>query len=62
MLAPWHVSTLPNLLRRLDRLAPAMARNEDPLDPHIASFMANRLPSSMKSGCTQTGGNAGVGG
>jgi len=38
-----HITTLPALLRHLDRIAPQMAANQDPIDLHIAAFVASKL-------------------
>ncbi len=38
-----HITTLPNLLRHLDRIAPTMATTQDPIDAHIAAFTASKL-------------------
>jgi hypothetical protein len=38
-----HISTLPDLLSQLDRLAPKLARDQTALDPHIAAFIAHKL-------------------
>ena len=38
-----HVTGLPALLQHLDSLAPSMAKNEDPIDRHIAAFIASKL-------------------
>ncbi len=38
-----HITTLPALLMRLDRLAPSLYKNEDPIDRHIAAFIASKL-------------------
>ncbi|MDX2073650.1 MAG: hypothetical protein SFX19_04710 [Alphaproteobacteria bacterium] len=38
-----HVTTLPDLLRHLDRIAPSMGASQDPIDVHIAAFVASKL-------------------
>ncbi|MEZ5691594.1 MAG: hypothetical protein R3D71_08015 [Rickettsiales bacterium] len=38
-----YVSTLPILLRTLDRMAPQLYNNSDPIDRHIAAFVASHL-------------------
>ncbi|MDE3016263.1 MAG: hypothetical protein KGI29_04995 [Pseudomonadota bacterium] len=38
-----HIHTLPALLTRLDRMAAARAQDDDPIDRHIAAFIASRL-------------------
>lgn len=38
-----HVTTLPQLLNALDRLAPTKARDHEPMDRHIAAFITSRL-------------------
>ena len=43
LLANQYINTLPALLKQLDRLAPSLSRDQDPIDPHIAAFIANRL-------------------
>lgn len=39
----WHVGTLSVLLKRLNQLAPSLAKDDDPLDRHIAAFIASKL-------------------
>lgn len=41
-----YVTTLPALLQHLDKLAPSLAKNEDPIDRHIAAFVASKLAIS----------------
>jgi len=43
LLRQWHVLTLPQLLTRLDRLAPNLSKEDEPLDRHMAAFLASRL-------------------
>jgi len=43
LLRQWHILTLPQLLTRLDRLAPNLSKDDEPLDRHMAAFLANRL-------------------
>ena len=43
MLARWHITTIEQLLRRLDELAPTLSANEDPIDKHIAAFICSKL-------------------
>ena len=38
-----HITTLPELLRHLDKIAPAMSGTQDPIDAHIAAFVASKL-------------------
>lgn len=38
-----HITTLPGLLRHLDKIAPAMATSQDPIDAHIAAFLTSKL-------------------
>jgi hypothetical protein len=38
-----HVVTLSDLLKKLDALAPSLAKNQDPIDTHIAAFIASKL-------------------
>jgi hypothetical protein len=38
-----HVTTLPMLLKKLDKLSPTLFAKEDPIDRHIAAFIASRL-------------------
>lgn len=38
-----HVTTLPQLLTSLDRIAPMKAHDHEPMDRHIAAFIASRL-------------------
>ncbi len=42
MLTGSHVTTLPQLLAELDRVAPKYFKEQDPLDLHIAAFIAHR--------------------
>ena len=43
LLAGKYVATLPALLKTLDALAPTLSRDKDPIDAHIAAFIASRL-------------------
>jgi hypothetical protein len=43
VLRQWHVLTLQQLLLRLDRLAPNLSKEDEPLDRHMAAFLASRL-------------------
>lgn len=43
LLAGMHVTTLPQLLIALDRLSPKLAGGSDPVDRHIAAFIASKL-------------------
>lgn len=43
MLAGMHVSSLSSILKALDRLAPQLSQNNDPIDKHIAAFIASHL-------------------
>jgi len=43
LLRQWHILTLPQLLIRLDRLAPNLSKDDEPLDRHMAAFLASRL-------------------
>jgi len=43
LLAGKYVATLPDLLKALDQLAPTLSRDKDPIDAHIAAFIASRL-------------------
>lgn len=43
MLAGLHVSSLSTMLKALDKLAPKLAQNSDPIDKHIAAFIASHL-------------------
>lgn len=43
LLAGRHVATLPAMLKALDRLAPKLAESNDPIDTHIAAFIASKL-------------------
>jgi hypothetical protein len=43
LLASVYANSLPSLLSHLDRLAPRLAKDADPIDAHIAAFIANRL-------------------
>lgn len=38
-----HITSLTELLRHLDKIAPGFAGNQDPIDVHIAAFMASKL-------------------
>lgn len=38
-----HVSSLASMLRELDKLAPSLAQTTDPIDTHIAAFIASHL-------------------
>ncbi|MDE3060227.1 MAG: protein kinase family protein [Pseudomonadota bacterium] len=42
-LQSWHVTTLPAMLKRLDQLAPQLPKEDEPLDRHIAAFIASKL-------------------
>jgi len=42
-LARWHITTIPDLLKRLDQQAHNLANNEDPLDRHIAAFIYSKF-------------------
>jgi hypothetical protein len=43
LLAGKYVANLPALLKTLDQLAPTLSRDKDPIDNHIAAFIASRL-------------------
>ena len=43
LLAGKYVATLPALLKTLDALAPTLSRDKDPIDAHIAAFIASKL-------------------
>ena len=43
LLARWHITTVDQLLRRLDELAPTLSASDDPLDKHIAAFICSKL-------------------
>lgn len=43
MLAGLHVSSLSSMLKALDKLAPQLSQNNDPIDKHIAAFIASHL-------------------
>ena len=43
MLSGMHVSSLASMLKALDKLAPKMAHNSDPIDKHIAAFITSHL-------------------
>ncbi len=38
-----HISSLNSMLRTLDRLAPRLSADSDPIDRHIAAFLASQL-------------------
>ncbi len=38
-----HITTLPELLRHLDRISVTAAATQDPIDTHIAAFIASKL-------------------
>ena len=42
-LASQNVTTLAELLTKLDHLAPTLSENDDPFDRHIAAFIASKL-------------------
>lgn len=43
LLADLHVSSLGGLLKTLDKLAPRLSQDNDPIDRHIAAFVASQL-------------------
>jgi hypothetical protein len=43
LLAGVHVSTLSSMLKELDKLAPRLSQTNDPIDAHIAAFIASHL-------------------
>ena len=43
LMANYHVTSLQALLKRLDHLAPRLASGQDPIDRHIAAFVASKL-------------------
>jgi eukaryotic-like serine/threonine-protein kinase len=43
LLSDHHIIALPMLLKRLDSLAPRLAGGQDPIDKHIAAFIASKL-------------------
>jgi serine/threonine protein kinase len=43
LFAGLHVSSLPEMLKALDRLAPRLSDTNDPIDKHIAAFIASHL-------------------
>jgi eukaryotic-like serine/threonine-protein kinase len=43
MLYGMHVSSLASMLKALDKLAPKLAQNSDPIDKHIAAFITSHL-------------------
>lgn len=43
LLAGLHVVSLPAMLRTLDKLAPRLHQDHDPIDKHIAAFIASHL-------------------
>jgi serine/threonine protein kinase len=43
MLTGLHVSSLSSMLKTLDRLAPRLSQSNDPIDKHIAAFIASHL-------------------
>lgn len=43
MLINSYICTLQDLLRKLDALAPSLAKDQDPIDVHIAAFIASKI-------------------
>ncbi|NBX03585.1 MAG: hypothetical protein EBR02_05945 [Alphaproteobacteria bacterium] len=43
MVSRWHITTVAELLRRLDQIAPTLSANDDPIDRHIAAFICSKL-------------------
>ncbi len=43
LLADSYIITLNDLLKKLDSMAPALAKDQDPIDVHIAAFIASRI-------------------
>lgn len=43
MFVDYHVTTLPQLLKRLDQVAASKSGDQDPVDRHIAAFIAAKL-------------------
>ncbi len=38
-----HITTMPELLKHLDKIAPSLGVTQDPIDEHIAAFLASKL-------------------